>query len=63
MMTSHFRPLKSCSCRMCKRGRRTKWGKQMLRTAEKKFRTHAKASLRRNPDTYEIVSMSAGYTD
>lgn len=57
----------SCSCGMCRRGRRTAWGKQALRRGNRLIRYHYNAVLRdvargADPDIDYFV-VSTEYTD
>jgi len=58
---------KSCSCRMCKRGRATEAGKFKRHQNERKLRRDSKAKLNEvvkgRADDAEIHPISSDYTD
>jgi hypothetical protein len=58
---------KSCSCRMCRRGRGSVWGQQVHRSTNRKLRHEGKAKLAeaRKDGDLEVVLNPTGstYTD
>jgi hypothetical protein len=53
--------LKFCSCRACRRGRHSNYGKSLIRRANRKLRYDAKRAIRTEREPMRSVSVS--YTD
>ena len=62
-MRNKYNPHKSCSCRMCRYGRGTKYGQFKLREAERTDRHLTKVLLKQDPYNYEPVLVATDYTD
>jgi hypothetical protein len=58
-----FKPHKACSCRACKRGKRTKSGKEDLHINERVFRRRTKQQLNKDPEEFTSGPISQPYTD
>lgn len=53
---------KSCGCRSCRRGKGSKYGKQVLKSAERTYRHSAKIALGKGREDVASVPYG-GYTD
>lgn len=53
---------KSCGCRSCRRGKATKYGKEVLKSAERAYRHSVKIALGKGREDVSSVPYG-GYTD